>query len=311
MPSRVVRAEINSSESLSRVSLGADLFFRALITVVDDYGRNDARPAFLKAQCFPLRDEVDRDLIGEWLHELEGEGCVRVYEVDGRPYLELTGWEKHRGQGRRAETSRFPGPRKSEEPTEVRGSAEQSADPQCSPPVLRGTRDEKRGTSPVAPPGAPAEKPNGREARAGPEAQALAKLLKSELLEREPGARTPRTLDGWAQDMDRLIRLDKRKPEEIRETIRWLFRVNYDAEAPFDVRSARALRAKWDRIQRQRSRGSPGSKGRGNAPRCGECGKEAARITSGLCPACYDRASDQAAANVSSAIAGIGREMPS
>jgi len=47
MPSRVVRGDINASDSLSRVSLEADLTFRALLVAVDDYGRLDARPAFL------------------------------------------------------------------------------------------------------------------------------------------------------------------------------------------------------------------------------------------------------------------------
>lgn len=139
MPSRVVRGEINESESLARVSPLAELAFRALIVAVDDFGRLDARAAKLKAALFPMRDAFSAAKVFGWIEELAAEGCVLLYEVDGRPYLQLTGWEKHRGKGRRAESSKYPEPN---DPSISR----KSEDLQSNPPVLRGTRDEKRGT---------------------------------------------------------------------------------------------------------------------------------------------------------------------
>ena len=121
MPSRVVRGEINSSQSLSRVSLEADLTFRALIVAVDDFGRLDARPGLLKALLFPLRESVTAAKLEKWIGELDAEGCVRLYEVDGRRYLQLTGWEKHRGITKRAKSSKYPeslDPRISSDPRE-------------------------------------------------------------------------------------------------------------------------------------------------------------------------------------------------
>ena len=109
MPSRVIRGEINSSESLSRVSLEADLTFRALIVAVDDFGRMDARPKILKAALYPMRD-VSVGQIMDWLEELCREGCVQRYQVAGRWYLQLTNWEIHRGRQRRAKESRLPPP---------------------------------------------------------------------------------------------------------------------------------------------------------------------------------------------------------
>lgn len=110
MPSRVIRGEINSSASLAAVSLEADLTFRALICSVDDYGRADARPAMLKAALFPLRESVTPADVMEWIAELERARCVQIYEFGGRFYLQLTGWEKHRGNSRRAKESKFPPP---------------------------------------------------------------------------------------------------------------------------------------------------------------------------------------------------------
>jgi hypothetical protein len=111
MPSRVVRGDINSSQSLSGVSLEANLTFRALITAVDDYGRFDARPEILKGILFPLQASVTPAKILRWVRELDADGCVQLYwGEDGRPYLHLTGWERHRGTGKRGGKSRYPEP---------------------------------------------------------------------------------------------------------------------------------------------------------------------------------------------------------
>ena len=133
MPSRVIRGEINASRSLAKVSLQADLAFRALLVAVDDFGRAEADPLMLKAALFPRRPEVSPDQVYAWVEELAVEGCVRLYVVDGVEYLYLTGWEKHRSNGRRASSSKHPEPsedciripRISEE---VRGSPEDASE---------------------------------------------------------------------------------------------------------------------------------------------------------------------------------------
>jgi len=121
MPNRVIRGEINSSDSLSQVSIEADLTFRALLVAVDDFGRMDARPAFLKAALFPTREAVTPRKVVRWIQELAGEGCVQLYEVDGRPYLCLPSWETHRGKARRAACSKHPDPPKTPTNQELPG----------------------------------------------------------------------------------------------------------------------------------------------------------------------------------------------
>ena len=110
MPARVIRAEINSSRSLSRVSLQADLIFRALIVAVDDFGRFDADLPMLKLTLFPRRPAVTEEQIAGWLAELAGQRCLVLYESDGNPYLALVNWEKYRGSWKRTKRGKYPAP---------------------------------------------------------------------------------------------------------------------------------------------------------------------------------------------------------
>ena len=116
MPSRVVRAEIVRSKSMSRVSEGAEGLFWRLLLFVDDWGRFDACAAVLKGSLYPLRDSVDSAGILGWLRELHNEGCVHVYMAGGNEYGQLTGWEKHRSNQKRGQRSRLPGPTEEDSP---------------------------------------------------------------------------------------------------------------------------------------------------------------------------------------------------
>lgn len=120
MASRVIRGDIVSSRSLSRVSWQADWLFHKLILAADDFGRMDGRPALIRAQCMPLRDVPLAD-IEAWLVELEscdgsGKGPVLRYEMDGSPYLQLVNWEKYFSKQKRAARSQFPAPPGVEDP---------------------------------------------------------------------------------------------------------------------------------------------------------------------------------------------------
>lgn len=245
MPSRVIRADINSSDSLSKVSMQAELTFDRLILAVDDFGRLDARPQVLKAQLFPLRDEVKPKDVVKWVYELSAldDAPVRLYEVGGRPYLVLTGWEKHRGKGRRATESKYPTPPEAMPKTasaEILGKAMQSSEKQCNPPEGRGTRSEKReaGDEGVA-----------VQAPTTPEwSDQIASRLWGLVEANVPGARKPRSLAAWGREIAQI----PDDPVEIAATVAWLFAVNTEREFPFVVQSARSLRDKYGRIQAAR-----------------------------------------------------------
>jgi hypothetical protein len=172
MPSRVIRGEIVSSRSLSRVPWQADWLFHKLLHATDDFGRMDGRLEIVRSLCFPNRLDVSMGEIDRWLDELtrcdpDGTGPVQRYEVDGWPYIQLVNWEKHRGKANRAETSKFPAPRES-----PRKSAENSGDPRSGSGVsgsgVRGlVKDRARAPQPAAAPSAKrGPKPSSRAIKA-------------------------------------------------------------------------------------------------------------------------------------------------
>lgn len=84
----------------------------------------------------------------------------------------------------------------------------------------------------------------------------LARRLRTRILENLPNARvpknTPEALKSWCDEIDRMIRIDKREPQEIAEIIDWaqsndFWRAN--------ILSAKKLRAQFDRLTLQKQRG--------------------------------------------------------
>lgn len=109
MPNRILKESICTSETTDQLSDAEERFFTRLITQCDDYGRMDARPAILRARCFPLRlDSISDALILTWRTKLVEVGLISLYTVDERQYLEMVTWAKH--QTVRAQRSKWPIP---------------------------------------------------------------------------------------------------------------------------------------------------------------------------------------------------------
>ena len=149
MPSRVIRGGFNSSESMAERSLLAELMFVKLILAVDDYGRLDARTMILRGLLYPMRDNVTREDVASWLHELctGNDPPVELYEIDGKPYLYLSKWETHRGKSKRGSKSRWPAPE--DDPGYPRGSAEALRDPPGESGSRGSEESGKRGNEEV------------------------------------------------------------------------------------------------------------------------------------------------------------------
>lgn len=107
MPNRIVREGIITSEPVNALGWAEECFYRRLHSVVDDFGRFHANLSLLRAACYPLRlnDVSDQD-VGKWLSVCESKGLVRVYEVDGKRFLEVEKFD----QQVRAKKSKFPQP---------------------------------------------------------------------------------------------------------------------------------------------------------------------------------------------------------
>jgi len=109
MPNRILKESICTSENLTQLGWGEQVFFLRLLVQCDDFGRFDARVPLLRASCFPFElDRVTDDLVSQWLQTLRDANLLWLYSVDGKPYLQVTTWDKH--QRKRAQYSKYPGP---------------------------------------------------------------------------------------------------------------------------------------------------------------------------------------------------------
>lgn len=111
MPTRALKESITTSPEIDKLSPEEERFFYRLLVVCDDHGCMDARPHVLRSRCFPLKiDDLKNDDIQKWLDVLSSEGIdlVRVYERNGRKYLQVTNWKKH--QQIRAHRRKYPAP---------------------------------------------------------------------------------------------------------------------------------------------------------------------------------------------------------
>lgn len=134
MPTRLIRDGILTSFQVNRLSQGAELFYRRLMSVVDDYGRMEAHPAILLAKCYPLQSgRVTIQDVEKWLSECgelpSDDGGLRSsdgdplplvsqYEVKRKKYIQINNFCQ------RERSEKYPRP---ENPPSFDGELRQSA----------------------------------------------------------------------------------------------------------------------------------------------------------------------------------------
>ena len=136
MPTRLVREGILTSQRVNQLSVPAEVFYRRLMSVVDDYGRYFAHPALLRASCYPLRlDTTTERQISEWLEQVVAVGLVTVYDDGTTKYLEIQEFRQ-----RKRYDSKYPDP--PHEKTVLKTVLEsdlktvrRTTDPHCDPPT--------------------------------------------------------------------------------------------------------------------------------------------------------------------------------
>jgi hypothetical protein len=108
MPNRILREGILTSPRIAKLDWAAEVFYRRLMSVVDDFGRYYADAGMLRAACYPRQlGKVSDSDIGKWLTVLVEAALVRVYPaLDGERYLQLLDFR----QQARAAKSKFPEP---------------------------------------------------------------------------------------------------------------------------------------------------------------------------------------------------------
>lgn len=96
MPSRLIREGILTSDRVDELDYGAEVFYRRLLSKVDDHGLYDARPAILRASLYPLRlDRVREADIVRWIAACVKADLIVLYEAGGKSYMQVlrTGWQ--------------------------------------------------------------------------------------------------------------------------------------------------------------------------------------------------------------------------
>lgn len=89
---RSIKPEYWSSGQVMECSRDARLLFIGLWNFCDDAGRLSASGKQIKALVFPGDDDLNATAVSRMLDELSSNGLLTVYSVDGKDFLEVTGW---------------------------------------------------------------------------------------------------------------------------------------------------------------------------------------------------------------------------
>jgi hypothetical protein len=96
MPTRLLREGILNSDRVNLLSAEEEVFYRRLMSKVDDHGLFDARPSMLRSSLYPLRIEsTTENNCEQWLTACINAKLVIVYQSHGKPFLKMldTKWK--------------------------------------------------------------------------------------------------------------------------------------------------------------------------------------------------------------------------
>lgn len=104
MRARSIKPGFYKNEELAECSFSARLLFPGLWMIADREGRLEYRPKRIKAEIFPY-DNID---IEPFLEELERNGLIKIYTVDGNSYIYIPKFLEHQRPHQNEQESVFP-----------------------------------------------------------------------------------------------------------------------------------------------------------------------------------------------------------
>lgn len=104
MPNRILRDGFVDSEAINALSDWTHRVYSNLLVKCDDAGRFDGRLEFIRSHLFPLGTTRRTEDFRKSVEELEGGGLVIRYAHEGKPFLQVTKWQKCG----KSITSRYP-----------------------------------------------------------------------------------------------------------------------------------------------------------------------------------------------------------
>lgn len=106
MPARILRDGILCSRKVCSLKWDEEIFYRRLMSVVDDFGRFEFDLQLLRSRCYPLQvDQVRVADISRWSTACATAGLILDYVVDGKRYLQIVQF----GQQERSK-AKYPSP---------------------------------------------------------------------------------------------------------------------------------------------------------------------------------------------------------
>jgi len=106
MPVRLLREGILDSEAVNSLSPEAEVFYRRLMSVVDDFGRFDGRTSVLRGRLYALQLEKVREAnLERWIAECVKARLIRLYFANSKPYISFLKLGEPR-----AKVSKYPPP---------------------------------------------------------------------------------------------------------------------------------------------------------------------------------------------------------
>jgi hypothetical protein len=92
---RSIKPELRTSLTAAGWPRDVRYFFVLLWGYLDDYGRGVDEPRLIKADCFPLDDDVTAAVTEAGLAIIARSGSLCRYQVEGRTYLHAPAWINH------------------------------------------------------------------------------------------------------------------------------------------------------------------------------------------------------------------------
>lgn len=88
MPTRLIRDGILTSDRVASLSWEAEVFYRRLLSLVDDYGLYDARPSVLRSALYPLQlEKMSECNVQRCLAACETAGLILLFARNGKSFL--------------------------------------------------------------------------------------------------------------------------------------------------------------------------------------------------------------------------------
>jgi hypothetical protein len=276
--SRNIKPGFFLNDDLAECDPLARLLFAGLWCIADREGRLEDRPKRIKAEVLPY-DNCDVDQL---MNQLVKHKFILRYEVDGGQYIQIINFKKHQNPHVKEAPSIIPPPPEQDiAPNEHHTSTVQEPEQNNSFPadslnlipdsLINISTSEQSPDTQLEDKDSELKKP--KKPRQIPlfdkttEQYKLAMFMRQCILNNLPKAKvpkpTPEGLRRWAYDIDLMMRVDCRSPDEIRELIDWSHR---DPFWKANILSPGKLREKWDTLvahkQRaeEKNKASPGKK---------------------------------------------------